>query len=79
MVLEQLEVLVRFLVGVHINGRYRDSLQTVAYFYLCSPWRFWFDGVTSIPLTWVDYEVYQVWQGQQGWGFAGRLTKPRCG
>ena len=55
----QLEVIIRFFVGVSINGRYCDSLRTIGWVYVSSIRGFWFDAVTSIPLSWVDYVFYQ--------------------
>ncbi len=50
----------RFGVGISINGRYCDSFRTIAWVYLSAVRGFWFDALTSIPLSWVDYEVYMV-------------------
>jgi hypothetical protein len=66
----QLEVLVRFGVGISINGRYCDTFRTIAWVYLSTLRGFWFDALTSIPLSWVDYEVYKV---RPGLCQAGRL------
>lgn len=60
MATRQLEVLARFFVGISINGRYCDSFRVIAWTYVSAVRGFWFDAVTSIPLSWVDYEVYQV-------------------
>mmetsp|Transcript_30422 Transcript_30422/g.80896 ORF Transcript_30422/g.80896 Transcript_30422/m.80896 type:complete len:577 (-) Transcript_30422:1098-2828(-) len=56
-----IEVLLQFFVGYYDEGTgaYVDSLPKVAVYYLSSPFRFWFDAVTSIPFSWIDLKYYR--------------------
>ena len=58
--LRQLEIVISFFVGYHDeDGIYIDNLGKVAKTYLGSFWLFWFDAITSIPFSLIDYRVAQ--------------------
>ena len=42
-------------------GNYCDNLKTVAIVQLSSPWLFWFNLVTSVPVAWIEWITIQVW------------------
>ena len=56
----QFEICVNFLTGYFENERYCDDLRLIARHYIASPFRFWFDVVTSVPLAWIDWGILQV-------------------
>ena len=56
----QAEILLNFFVGyTDEDGVYVDDLGMVARHYLGSFWLFWFDAITSIPFSLIDYRVAQ--------------------
>mmetsp|Transcript_37941 Transcript_37941/g.100971 ORF Transcript_37941/g.100971 Transcript_37941/m.100971 type:complete len:431 (+) Transcript_37941:34-1326(+) len=75
------EVIVQFFVGYYNDdGKYVDLLHLVAFNYLSSPLRFWFDAVTSIPFSFIDYRAYRdcvrgITHGQQADTKTIRLVK----
>jgi hypothetical protein len=44
------------------KDHYCDDVRVIARHYLSSPFRFWFDLLTSIPLAWIDWGIMQVLQ-----------------
>ncbi len=50
----QLEIILNFFIGYHDAGCYEDSLFAIAKRNLSDPSRFWFDAMTSIPLSYID-------------------------
>jgi hypothetical protein len=57
----QLEIVISFFVGFYDeDGIYVDNLGKVVRTYLGSFWLFWFDAITSIPFSLIDFRVAQV-------------------
>ena len=73
-----------FLTGAMIDGRYTDRPGAVAAAYLAAPSGFWFDAVTSIPFSWIDWLVLRACpqsaasEGSSGAAtiYAARALKP---
>ena len=56
----QLEVALSFFVGTYEKDMsYNDDIKRVAMTNFGTPTAFWFDSVTSIPWSFLDYLVYQ--------------------
>ena len=49
----------RFFVGVEIDGIYCDRFPAIAWQYATTPFGLVFDAVTSIPLSWVEWDFLQ--------------------
>jgi hypothetical protein len=57
----QVEIGLNFLVGFwNDDGEYIDSPAAVAQHYAGSIFRFWFDITTSVPFSFIDYQVAMV-------------------
>jgi hypothetical protein len=57
----QVEALSRFVVGsLDIGPDYEDDIRVIALNNLKSLSGFWFDGITSIPWSWMDLQMYTV-------------------
>jgi hypothetical protein len=57
----QMEVMYQFFVGTFDEtGTYVDEFHVVASNYLLSYSGFWFDAVTSVPWSYLDYYSYRV-------------------
>ncbi len=57
----QMEIGLNFLVGYwNGEGEYVDSPSAVAKHYVGSIFRFWFDITTSVPFSFIDYNVAMV-------------------
>ncbi len=57
----QLDAAVQFFLGLYTESLdYIDDLPSVMRMNLTSPWRFWFDCVTSIPWSCMDLHSYLV-------------------
>ena len=50
-----IEIAYRFFVGVYIDGQYHDNIHIIARMYATSPGGLWFDLITSIPFTWIQW------------------------
>ena len=55
----QFEIAINFLTGFYANEHYCDDVRLIARHYMSSPFRFWFDILTSIPLSWIDWGILQ--------------------
>ncbi len=49
-------------------GNYRDDIGSIAAMQLSSPWLFWFNTVTSIPVAWIEWTTVRVRMRQAGGG-----------
>ena len=57
------ELFYNFFVGIaDANDNYIDTLPDVAYIQLTSPWLFWFNMATSVPVSWIDWHVANLCQ-----------------
>mmetsp|Transcript_21267 Transcript_21267/g.44670 ORF Transcript_21267/g.44670 Transcript_21267/m.44670 type:complete len:393 (+) Transcript_21267:2-1180(+) len=55
-----LDVIYRFFVGImKSDGTYCDNQKAVALINLASFWLFWFNLITSIPISWMEWFVLQ--------------------
>ncbi len=55
----------QFFIGFYTHElKYFDDLRVVARRNLSSPYRFWFDSVTSIPFSYIDLTIYRVTRDQ---------------
>jgi hypothetical protein len=52
--IRQLEIILNFFIGYYDAGCYEDSLFAIAKRNLSDPSLFWFDAMTSIPLSYID-------------------------
>jgi hypothetical protein len=67
----QLEVVYQFFVGTFDQtGTYEDSFYVIARNYALSYGGLWFDALTSVPWSYLDFYSYQV-------GFPG-ISKFKC-
>ena len=60
----QVEVIFNFFIGFHDSGCYEDNLGVIARRYIMTPSLFFFDILTSIPLSYVDFyysKVFAIW------------------
>ncbi len=59
----QLDVVVQFLMGCFVDPDYVDSYSRIALRNLTSLRGFWFDCVTSMPWSYMDFLAYQARAG----------------
>jgi len=53
------EVFLQFFIGIfREDGSYEDSARAIILHNLSSPFRFWFDALTSIPFSFLDLKVF---------------------
>jgi hypothetical protein len=57
----QIDVIYRFFVGImKSDGTYCDNQRALARINFSSFWLFWFNLITSIPVSWMEWSVLQV-------------------
>jgi hypothetical protein len=71
-----MDVVFQFLTGCYVEPDYLDDFSRIATRNLSSVSGFWFDCVTSMPWSYMDYNAYQASaerRDESGLGARGRL------
>jgi hypothetical protein len=71
----QLDVVVQFLMGCFVDPDYVDSYRLIALRNLTSLSGFWFDCVTSMPWSYMDYYAYQARAARRDSGMGRFVTR----
>ncbi len=76
--LPQMDVVVQFLMGCFVDPDYVDSYSRIALRNLTSFSGFWFDCVTSMPWSYMDFSAYQA-RAARGRGWESWQARVRAG